>query len=387
MNTMLKKLFFLFIVVLLLSACKRQSDVELVQIEEITMDIGFPIHKGNIWYDTQSDTELLYFSDLRTHKLLKFFTPAGELKYNICLKEAIYQGIDIKYLYAINPDTIFLLSYNANINHLLYVNKEGLCWKELFLDTLLHTPDDDIYKILMPYNGIISNGSKLYFNYERPCFKTSVPPLTVEQYTKNRNSAPYFLEFDYLTYTNRLGGDSIFYRLTDDKHTSVEGSTYTFLNGYLFKYSSFINKILIISPQNLKIEKEWEITSKYTRLENNFIPIKEDSEIRNNNILQTKGKIWNIHYDKYRKMYYVITIHEVPENAEIRAAHRSFSINYYTEDFQKIGEQYFEENKYAPSCILITKKGVLIYNNYYHESHEKYNPETKPTFGLFEFKK
>mgnify|MGYP001156589458 FL=1 len=385
-----KSFFTVLFICLLLVSCQNNKQVHFIKADELVFDTDFKpsFFNSGRFYDKKNHQEFIYFADVRTFKELKIFTLEGVLKYKISLKDAIL-GNYINRLILVDLDTIILTTNYNYLNRIFFLNKEGSCWKEIFLDTIITTPINDEFEIDVSRYGNVVNDNILYLHYDRLFLKNELAPTNkyeCEKYVNNnRYSAPYFLAFNIKDNNNRLGADSLYYKFTDINHYGPGSANYCFINNKLFVFSSYSNKILIINPNTLQLEKEFYVKSAYTSLRNTFLKVGSDSTYEYHNvILQTKANIKKIEYDKVNDLYYVITLHEVNENAKIRGPHRAFSIHIYDKDFKKLNEQYFESNIYDPNNFIITSKGILIENS---STKKEYDSVKKVKFSVFKISK
>jgi hypothetical protein len=371
------KLYFAFLLLyILLISCQNNQPVQLIKVNELVFDTEFKptFFNSGYFYDKETNQEYMYFADVRTFKKLKIFSLDGTLKHEISLKEVIY-GNFIDRLIMVHFDTIILTTNYNHLNRIFFLNKEGHCWKKIFLDTIINTPSNDIFEAYVSRCGNVFNNDILYLHYDRPFLKNKVSPTNKFEHGKyinhNRYSAPYFLVFNIKDNNNRLGANGLYYKFTDINHNGPEGANYCFTNNILFVFTSYTNKILVVNPITLKTERELFIKSAYTTLRNTFLKIESDPTYEYHNvILQTKANIKKIEYDKKNELYYVITLHEVDEDAKIRGPHRAFSIHIYNKEFKKLNEQCFEADTYDPNNFIITSKGILIENSKTDKSHE-----------------
>lgn len=385
-----KSFFAILFICMLLVSCQNNKQVHLIKVDELVFDTGFKpsFFNSGCFYDKNTNQEFIYFADVRTFKELKIFSLEGILKHKISLKDAI-SGNYINRLILIDMDTIILTTNYNYINRIFFLNKESTCWKEIFLDTIINTPTNDKFEIDVSRYGNVINNNILYLHYDRPFLKNKVSPTNKYEYGKyinnNRYSAPYFLAFNIKDNNNRLGAYGLYYKFTDINHYGPEGANYCLTNNILFVFTSYSNKILIINPNTLKLENEFYVKSAYTSLRNIFLKLGSDSTYEYHNvILQTKANIKKIEYDKINELYYVITFHEVNENAKIRGPYRAFSIHIYNKEFKKLNEQYFEANTYNPNNFIITSKGILIENLNTKKDHDYIK---KVKFSVFKISK
>ncbi|NLA23976.1 MAG: hypothetical protein GX879_03325, partial [Bacteroidales bacterium] len=92
------------------------------------------------------------------------------------------------------------------------------------------------------------------------------------------------------------------------------------------------------------------------------------------------GVIYNVVYDKYRSLYYIIALlpnldfHYI-NNPTIE---RDWSLIVLDKDFKNLGEFLFSKSDYSFLNILPLKEGILFQNAY------KQNDNEKTFFTLFE---
>ena len=136
-----KSFFTVLFICLLLVSCQNNKQVHFIKADELVFDTDFKpsFFNSGRFYDKKNHQEFIYFADVRTFKELKIFTLEGVLKYKISLKDAIL-GNYINRLILVDLDTIILTTNYNYLNRIFFLNKEGSCWKEIFLDTIISRP-------------------------------------------------------------------------------------------------------------------------------------------------------------------------------------------------------------------------------------------------------
>jgi hypothetical protein len=130
---------------------------------------------------------------------------------------------------------------------------------------------------------------------------------------------------------------------------------------------------------NLKYQmKLQEGMSKFSSDLNGFLNYEQSTDI-----------IWNILYDKYREVYYILirkraTSEDKIDHSPKYAVYPNCMILIMDKEFNKLGEQHFPENKYLFNSIFITTKGLYISED--HVDNPTYNEDVMK-FRLFKLKK
>ena len=248
------------------------------------------------------------------------------------------------------------------------MNRKGECWKEIFLDTIVNK--EDKYEYDPSTIGIFSDESNLYLTstwYGNIDTLDYIEQVKYHYSINHRN--PFILKFNFLNNQYQFGADSLRYLFVEEGNFFLSLKNYSLIENFLFVANIFSNKILVLDTKTLTIEKELFIYSKYTKIDFEPIPITLENcgavyEDKINKNIRTKGSINKFYFDPEKKMFYVICLHDTPENNDDWIVEqRAFSIIIYDSDFNKIDEQAFPANKYNPYVTIMTSKGLLISTN------------------------
>ena len=372
--------FFCFII--LTASCKTPS---FVKIKEICYHTGTAVlwRNSGTFFNQANHTEYIYFADVMQEKKLMLFTLNGTLDKEISLKKALdwhnVSGVIVKSL-----DTIIILDhYSLNSHRITFTDSSGYCWRKIIIQ---QTENNDIFQYRhSPFGNSLCDHSliltSIWFKDKNEP-QADGSPETMQPYYLNLYKSPCVLLFDFHTLKHQFALDTMWRIFCSDTSLFFGTNIYnTYENNNLFLYTNISNKIYVSDIINFNIKDTIRINSKYTKIGINPYPMKEYEKFLQDYLVS--GKILNILYDKYTRLYYIITWHEASKDQIPFFSERPFSIHIYNHRFKKLNEHYFEGNKYDPRDCIVTKEGLLIKHN---DNNKSYNPTTIK-YDLYEIKK
>lgn len=130
------------------------------------------------------------------------------------------------------------------------------------------------------------------------------------------------------------------------------------------------HKIYVYNLLNKQLIKQFNCKSNYI---DNIKKAKYDNFQENMNYIMSEPAYLNILYNKNTKVYYRIVKHRqenTSTNGKSKQAIQSkWSIIAFDEDFQAIGEQDFEQEKYNFTLICTTSNGFAITNSIFNSNY------------------
>ena len=382
---MIKRIYILFFIALFLTNCKSP---QFVKTKEISYHTGTAVlwRYNGTYYNQEDKKEYIYFADVFRDRKLMLFNLDGVLEKEIPLNKTIdyYEvtGVVIK-----DIDTIIVFDHLGQSSHrITYTDREGNCWRKIMLNEIVPIENEDIYGFY--YSGFgnsLSDNSffmrTIWFRYKDRRLYGSTSE-SKQQYYRKLYTMPCVLSFNLETLTYQFALDTLWRYFCPDTALFI-GHTIeiTSENNNLFVYTPVSNKLYIMDEESFKVKKIITVDSKYSKIGIDPYPMAKHKMFLEDKLVA--GKILKVLYDKYNKMFYVITWHEVSKEEIPFFSERPFSIHIYNWKFKKLGEQYFEGNTYDPRDCMVTQKGLLIKHN---ENSEKYDP-TVMKYDLYELKK
>jgi len=396
-------LFFCFIG-LFFATCKVPSFIEK---KMVVFDTGFPVdfHSYGTWYDKKHKKEYIYFGSGADSARIRFFTLDGQRQSEIqdiplLTNRGVEDVMDIGTIFVYDIDTVVVVDADDYTNQMLYLNKKGERIHKIDFDTAFGT-DKERYRVLYCANNT-PNKPFLYlscfWNWRNPRDSSFIGEFENELeydkvYYKQQYDVPSVCKFDVRTNS---------YTFTETKmipnyflpngDTSLIFKANTLILGdmlescydhKLFIWLNESNKVLVLNPDNLRVEHTFEVGSNYVTVGAQPFPLslRDKIKMRDEDFYE-KGRICKVLYDKKRDLYYVVTRHKIPYEDFAFLTEASFSIHIYDAKLKKLSEQYFEGGKYDYRFIFLTSQGLFIAQN---ENNKDYDP-TKCKFFLFEIK-
>ena len=407
--TMKKTVYYLlFIILLCIHSCKTPAFIEK---ESITFETGFPIQEDcfGLWYDSKTKKESIYFATYIDSSYVRFFTLDGKKEnfiQDIPLTQVCKELIDINTITVYDLDTVICIDGYEHTNRMVFLNRKGEKYYTMNFDTI-KGPMDDLYWILRAYSN---NTAKPYI-YLSAFYKwrlVNIDSIVVHNSNKQ-------LTRREISIKNRIWHFKKLYEIPSVYRFNVQNGQYTYSNPRIYTYFTPVssldsvnentciyeqslsisyankvfvwgkrnNKILVLNPKKLQVEKCFQLDSKYTEITTPDIPLKDIMFYKKiSDFYLSQGQICNVLFDAKTKYYYIVERHKLPFEDYAFLSDAAFSIHIYDKNFKKLGEQYFEEGKYDFRFIILTSKGLYIAKN---ENSKDYDPE-KVQFFRFEIK-
>ncbi|CAN5458799.1 hypothetical protein BH10BAC1_BH10BAC1_08670 [soil metagenome] len=366
----------IYLTLLMLSLLAASCDKTLNKAEvkkEIEFNIGFNYSTHGVFYNKSNATEYIYFADYTSKKCLKIFSLDGELVDSISLKSAVEELDEINRISIISPDTIVINSRYSN--KIAILNKKGICWKRLDLDTLLNDKNGNHYEIGCSIPNILKDGSLLfrsYFKYNTHDLLNKTEPEDqlgyMKYFYKNCYTSPRLIKVTNI-YSERptvtFALHNFYKNISPSPDIITESPNYSVLNNFVFDFSVFSDQLFQINSKTLTIEKKIQIKSKYSPIGFKPIPINEQTILTVQDVInqnyRTKGFLSNIFYNSTKNEYYVLVFHEIKkENVNKQDYYKAFSVIIYDSTFTNSREYQFAATEYQSGFAIMTEEGLMI---------------------------
>lgn len=373
------KITKLFLLCVFCLSCKQKEVKEHTSniytvIDTLKFEMGFIPHSrcSGSYFDNKHQKTLIYFSEPTNDKLLKIFDDKANELYHINLDKGLeYLDYDIYNINIISTDTILLsAAYN---NRTAFINAKGEVWKTMDLSPMLQKEG---YKYIVHPSansgGMISSVNSLLFNLEwRGYVHTDTIPIMNEyerlvDWYNNVFNAFYFFEVsdvydDSITGAFRLKG--IYKNLYNIPFSFTEPNFYRVINNKIFFFTTYSDNFLIFDVNTFELIKKVKLSSDYTRIGIEPIPLDTESlgnlqEITNQKARKV-GYTEDILYDDKAKNYYIMQHYE---NKNRFRSHQ-FSIIILDENFEKTNEIPFTDNKIKNWVPIKTDRGLMFCSN------------------------
>lgn len=387
-----------FILICMFQACtnmkegRENGDLWFKPKKELTFDVGFPVTRKHTDTYISGGQELICFADVSTNKIIHFFTLDGKKQGSIPLDCVIDDGHEIDDFSIVSPDTILVNTLYSNKIYIL--NRKGECLERIDLDKVVKHENGDQFEFYSSaFQDFYSNGSVILGCSYRDNIKEQAPTDALENlryfYSKMFRS-PYFLKIDNIfsdSLSYSVGPEAFYHKyVSDTGYVIVESSFYHHDNNRLFCFSAYSDKIFEVGINDLEVKTEIRVKSDHSSLGADPIPLNNETvgllQEKVNEALQTSGIITRLHYDRYRKLYYVMVYHDVPGGkGAYKNGERPWSLLVYDEQFNKKWETKFDEKEFIGGNILVCKEGLLVSNNV--KSREDYDRK-KARYMLFQ---
>jgi hypothetical protein len=200
--------------------------------------------------------------------------------------------------------------------------------------------------------------------------------------------SPYFLKItNYLsdTPTVNMGLTDLYSNICTENCHFTEIPYYKYFNNQIIVFSEYSDKLFIINPEKLKIEKQVKITSKYT-------PVGEIATIIDKDIIESqmdqqnvnriaKGRISNILFDKRSQNYLIVVKHKdlLGKDFKTNKLLNCFSIIVLNKNFEQVDEVLFNKMKYNPITAIMTDEGLAL-----EEIDINNTQKNKKTYAIFQ---
>ncbi len=199
MNRDLRLLFFVFLI-----GCSASSDRPGLTLHGgKSFAVGHRVSHKHAGMFISQNIEYFYFGDVTTNKKISVFSNQGVKLYDIPL-QSVLKRAKIDDFSVISADTVIVLSEHTN--HLYFINRFGLIWKEVDLNPYLAV-QDPLHKYMLlssMYQDFYMNGQiylRSYLIWDEPG-----QPSMVNQYISyfsKVNGGPFFVKI------SNLYGDSL----------------------------------------------------------------------------------------------------------------------------------------------------------------------------------
>jgi len=289
-------------------------------VDSAVFEVGFffmPTFSAE-YFDLESQQDLLFFADPKTHKQLKFFHRDGSLHTTVDLKNAVVSlpepVLDIE---VISLDSIVLFTSNGN---LVAINRKGEVWKQFnIIQKLgLHLDEEKSYKILssvMHSRGMIDRKDIiLYLSTSLKKKFEEHSDWIIANKANKWNSEQFIRIIDLVSDTPnyQLGGKLLRAISPKDSNIMVIDifNTYNVYDNLVYITHMFSDKLFIMDANNMEIVKSKIIQSDYTTFgaplyfSKNKIENKEAYSKASKGIKE-KGKLSGIFYNESKKHYYI----------------------------------------------------------------------------------
>ncbi len=404
----MKQLLYIVAIVLFCS-CKTG---EFIEKELITFETGFPIQHNayGIYYDSKTEQEYIYFGAYMDSAYVRFFTLDGKRTNkmpDIPLYQVTKNLVKVSTILVYDLDTVICIDKYEYNNKIVYINRKGEKYYTMNFDTI-KGPQEDLYWILRaspnmankPYIYLQSFYKWRLFDRDSIVIHNSKEKLTNNEIVKKSRVLLYkkYYEIPSVYKFNVSNQQYIYsdpkvytYFTAVSSQDSVDENTANYAQSLDISYANKVfvweycsDKIVVLNPDNLQVEKCFQVDSKYTEIKYPVIPLKDTKFYEKlTQHSYENGRIENVLYDSKRERYYIVERHKIPMEDWAFVSESSFSIHVYDKRFKKLGEQYFEESKYDFRFMFLTSKGLYILQNENTNDYE-YN---KTKFYRFDIKK
>jgi len=400
----MKKLFInTFLLLVLLSSCKKEPQVTVVQTFEFKTGL-IDLHFRYVGLYEQDGNEYLYFVD--KEKDIKIFDFQENLFDSIPLRNIIYDfatkrdklqgGVQ----FAGKDSIIFNSNYK---NYIGLINHKGDILKTVCIDTILHDSLKNLNEHYFSYFPSVHNFSNdllfhIHTNNNSSENKGLKPPTLefYEDFFTTFYNTPYLLkvknifnnnpEYDFLIRNHYKQINPVPYFIIGG------GSAFKVINNDIFILCLEKSLIFRYYGENYEKLQIIEIKSDFTKIDE-YIPTVKDafSDIATTrkgietyqNITNLRGNIQNIFYSKNK--YYVLvghTLKTIEEFNQYEYDYRPFSVIVLDENFKKLKEYPFAADIYKYRNAVMTSKGLVIQRKEQNLTPDNYGTQT---FDLLEF--
>ena len=398
----MKQLLYIVAIVLFCS-CKTG---EFIEKELITFETGFPIQHNayGIYYDSKTEQEYIYFGAYMDSAYVRFFTVDGKRTNkmpDIPLYQVTKNLVKVSTILVYDLDTVICIDSYVLNNKIVYINRNGYIYYIINIDTMEASNNDMNHILRASFN--IANKPYIYLNNYWNYKKNTLEEYkNITTYKKEVEYRQYYYKRIYATppickynvenksyifsepylHTYFLLYDTAVFNIHEDSPISEASLNISYANK-VFVWGYYSDKIVVLNPDNLQVEKCFQVDSKYTKIKYPNIPLK-DTKLYEKLTQHSyeNGRIENVLYDSKRERYYIVERHKIPMEDWAFVSESSFSIHVYDKRFKKLGEQYFEESKYDFRFMFLTSKGLYILQNENTNDYE-YN---KTKFYRFDIK-
>lgn len=346
------KLLFIPIFFGFLLSCSHEKS-KLVEVGSVSYQFRFP--SGNFKINIFDDKEYVAFADFVTNKEISVFDIDGFHKYSIDLESLMIDN-SVRFISFTfqHPDTLLLLGrYN---NKVYQIDKSARLLK-IFDYAELVSKNVELLPPVSFSNGILKVG----LVYAREDIEPDISKR--EAWIANNmlrlTSPVLFIDSNvYDTLKNHTFQFKSFYeRIARSDQWPIEGNPIKVIDSLTVLASSYSDSIFIY-VHKLNLIESVQVASKYTDISltpRTYEEIEADDGAINATFLE-HGFISDIHFDRYRQLYYCFVRHKANGDA------RPFSIIVYSDEFKKLDEFKMDEIKYFGSAF-VAKKGFYLLNN------------------------
>ncbi len=383
------------IFILVLLGCTKKSKNQKAEPKETyRFKTGFEavFRYSGSFTESQTNTEYLYFADPSTSKYLKIFDLGGQLVDSIPLSNAMEYIQELNGLTVKSRDSIIL---NSNYTNLLAViNHKGEFIKRIEMDSLIKNPQGNHYELYSTWLAQKSYGNSILFytewryNLNEAEIKDRLADML--DFCKHNFHTPYFCKIDnYCTDTPKVSFGLTNYFETFAKETDdlSDIPMYTYVNGKLFLHTIYSDKLYIINPYTLQLDKIIKLTSNYSSIGAKPCPINKETigktQAYSDSIYATSGSLFGVFYDSKKTRYYLTLYHAVPSYLEQQIGFKKLPYSFISIDttFSDFKEYKMSADTFFGGFSIMTRKGLLI-NTPGKNFHEN---NTYTTFTRFEF--
>lgn len=380
----IRSLILISIFILSLISCFQESthneaekDWSLEPIDSAVFDVGFffmPAFSAQ-YFDRESQEELLFFADPKTHKLLKFFKRDGSLHSTVDLKSAVDALPEfVLDLEVISLDSILLFTSHG---YLVAINRKGEVWKQFNLIQKLGLDKDkkhsyEFLSSIMDAKGMINNNDIILYisNSLKKQFDDHYNWIIANK--ANKWNSKQFIRINDIISDNpsfRMGGELLKAISPEDSNALIIDifNRYNIIGDSVYITHDFSDKLFIMDANNMEIVKSKEIQSEYTpfgvqvyssinKLENEKVyPLVEKG-------MQENGKLYTVLYNVNKKHYYISA--DIDKHTP-NSGKWLFLV--YDQEFNKLKEYIFDPNEWL-GRIFPTKNGFTLQRNISSES-------------------
>lgn len=376
----------------LLMSCGDQPKTPIIK-DSITFNTGFETsyRYSGAFTEPGTPTEYLYFADPVTAKCLKIFTLKGELTDSVPLGKALQFIQDINGLSVRSKDTIILNSAYSNL--LAIVNRKGDLIKKMEMDTLFKDNSGDHYELYSSFlaqklfsNSIIFHSEWRYNVHDK---KDANALKDLLHFNRKNYRAPYFCKVSYSGKPTITAGFNDFYPgFCNSNDMLSDIPRYTCVNNKLLVHTVYSNRLFVVDPTTLKLEKVVEIHSMLTTIGTKPCEITDEvigrTQELSDSIMSTTGQCFGCFYNEQDSCYYLFIYHAVPSSLEKEIGYKKlpYSILKMEADFSNFTEYKMDAATYFGGFSIMTQQGLLI--NTPQENARKNTTSTR--FTRFEFR-
>ena len=354
------KYIFIF---LLLVSCTNKTTV----LNTTVFDVGYKSttrFTGN-FYDEKSKKEIIYFAEPVTNKKIKFFEVDGTFVKEISLVNIANEMETIDNVFISNLDSIHLFSLKKNQIQTIDSNNQKIRTIDLSKITYLN---GDIYefRIYGSARNIIWHNKIFLATQWFDNINKKVDPEKnelVDFYDNWFNSDNLIsIEIDKEGKLQKNVVINSFYKnISKSADVFMEGNYYTFIKNKLLYTSLYSDKLYVFDPNNGKLITTKPIFSDFTKITNGGIPLNKTTLPDLQNLINLKMKksyISSIFYNTNSNNYEIILQHEINQSESF--SDRKFSILIYNNNFKKLEEIYFKDQKYNSFSALFIDNKIML---------------------------